>query len=78
MIRWVAAALAIAGWQATTKRVADGAINNQPLQEEEEDLAMAAAPRRPAGGPPGGDRGPLSRGLFGNDLLGLYDNAGSF
>ena len=24
------------------------------------------------------NRGPLSRGLFSNDLLGLYDDAGSF
>ena len=32
-ICWAAAALAIAGWQATTKRVADGAINNQPLRK---------------------------------------------
>ena len=28
--------------------------------------------------PRGGDRGPLSRGLFDDNLLGLYNNAGSF
>jgi hypothetical protein len=50
VIRWVAAALAIAGWQATTKRVADGAINNQPLHEEEEDLATAATEGEAGGG----------------------------
>ena len=57
--------MTIAEWQATTKRVANGAINNQPLHKEEEDLVTAAPegeaggaePRRPAGGPPGGGTG---------------------
>ena len=36
-ICWAAAALMIAGWQATTKRVANDTINNQLLHEEEAD-----------------------------------------
>ena len=34
-------ALTIAGWQATTKRAADSAINNQPLRKEEEDCCTS-------------------------------------
>ena len=44
---------------------------------------MVEADNKRGGGRGGGgaepqNRGPLSRGLFSNDLLGLYDDAGSF
>ena len=39
-----AAALTIVGWQATKKRAAYGAINNQPLCKEEEDCTSQLTP----------------------------------
>ena len=53
-ICWAVAALTIVGRQ-TTKRVADGAINNQPLREEEENLAPAVAEVEVGGGRSHGD-----------------------